>query len=318
MTLEDRPNARPIFSADEMHLAVPERDLTPAECWSLWQEVYDRPDLDPTKLRSYRIVVAWRLTRSLAFKLGLLNLNERISAIDEEHWVGPTATGVQTTITSSEPGNWALQDLLAREGGLPLLPPERPGRERERFCWAILKIAESIRLHEGTKKFPELGHYGLQGMAHPDTMAEVWPSPGDILFFEEDLVNQLCSLVIKRSRAHCEEWLRERFGLTIREARGMIALGVDEARRGIDIDMESKRAIAEARIEDYIDRAREAGDLNNEMKGHKMLSMVQGLTRADPEDQMDIFIGTIGKVANERLEPPPTLRITVDEPKDTE
>lgn len=310
----DLPAPRPIFDDDDqLRLGMPDRQLTPNEAWALWQSVYDRPDVDWSQVKSYQIVIAWRVTRALAFKMGQLHLNERLAEVDADLWTEPQAFGEPSAFSDPEPGNWSLNDLLAREGGLSLLPPKIRGRGRERFCWAVTRIAEATNLFEGTRKFPNLGNYGLRGMLHPDTVLDAWPSKGEILHFEDELIAKVGLQVIKKCRTKVEEWLREFFAVSTNEARGLIALGIDEAKRGVNMDLDAKMAIAEARLEDFIWRAREAGDLNNEMKGHKALATVQGLTRTEPEDSVDTFIKVIGKVADSRPDPTPKLQITVDE-----
>lgn len=315
--MESRP-------ADKTHidlaLGVPERDLTPAECWAVWQEAYARVETPSAALHNYRVIAAWRITRKVAMRLGLVRKDQPLSEIEPVDWTRPDPDSV--TPDGDRAGRdvweWGLGHLLSVEGGLALVPPEG-ARGRERFAALVAKVAQMLHLERGSKLQPNLGHYGLDGMTDPALVGTVWPSRGDILAFEESLVDQVAGMVLKWSKQKVIGHLKELLGLDSQTAHAVVDMSIGEAKRYVHNDVDVKRALMEGRLEDYIERARDAGDLNNEMKGLKMLATVGGLTRTEPESGLDAIVGAIAKVAQARaaLPAPDAPRVIVNTPGTT-
>lgn len=231
--------------------------------WALWQRVYtSTSDLGMEESRGYRIIIAWRLTRAMMIEDKMLDQDERLDEMDLEDFPTPAVS-----------------------------------EERDDFCLRVIALGKRHRMHNGSKTNPHLGYYGFKGITHPRDVIEYWPKRAELLFFEESLLEQLKVLILRQSKRKTRDQMRELLGLQVKEAGALISLAISEAQRHDNEDLETKRFIAEGWLTDYIDRARECGDLNSEMKGLKELAKVQGLTRVEPENQMDIMVQAIATVA---------------------
>jgi hypothetical protein len=76
----------------------------------------------------------------------------------------------------------------------------------------------------------------------------------------------------------------------------------------MEAEIEEDRAILSMRLEDLIQRSRDALDMRVELGAIKQLAIVQGVTRAEPEDAMSEFARVVRKVTDQSpkalLEPP--------------
>ena len=318
---ESMPMSIPRFGGkegDELQLGQPDRHLNTKECFEVWQKAYGEGLLASHEMRGYRTVVAWRITRALGFRQGRMHLDERLhSAFPEPNdWKTPLAAGSPSARNLKHPADWSIPDLLSRAGGLALTPTAIAGHNT-RFAAVVQALAESMWVQRGSTKIPRLGYYGLHGLTHPDTVGEHWPSSGEILAFEEQLVDQVKGFVLKWSRRKVQAHLKDLLDLTTKEAGGLMRMATEEAKAEATEDIDVKRFLMEGRLLDYIDRTQEDADPANEMKGLKMLSMVQGLTRIEPENPMEAFIGAIARVSSERSDDT-RLRIELHDEEDDE
>jgi hypothetical protein len=272
-------------------------------------------------MKGYRTVVGWRLTRVIAFKQGRLHLDQRLSeAFPEskdfvERSVAPTTKRLLGADTRRPQDQWALSDLLARNGGIGIAPTAATA---EQHANTIARLAEAMWLTRGSTSFPRLGHYGLHGLTSPETVLEFWPERHELLAFEDKLIDQIQGLVLKWSRRKIQAHLRDLFDLTVKEIGGLISLATQEAKAEAYDDLETTRHIMAGRTEDYIDRMRDCADSSNEMKGLKLLCAIQGLHKADPENTAEMLIGVIAKVASDRSIDPSPMRITASQDEDDE
>lgn len=300
-----------------LELGQPDRLLTPKEALKLWDNVFGQGLLEPHQMRGYRTVVGWRLTRAIAFKQGRLHLDQRLTEAfpgDNGEWTAPTKTSAPTKhLTSLRLEDWNTRDLLARNDGVGLAPRSDTTRQHTAL---INKLVESMWLQRGSKDFPRLGHYGLHGLTHPDTIMEFWPARAEVLAFEDKVIDQIQGLVMKWSRRKIQSHLRDMFDLTLKEIGGLIALATEEAKIEASQDIETTRAMMVGRTEDYIDRMRENGDSNNEMKGLKVLCAIHGLHKTDPENTAEMLIGVIAKVASDNAPPPLRIEVSTEDDDD--
>lgn len=278
------PVPGPLFETDgeieRLVLCRPPRNLTPTECRDVWRQTYEGDGgLAPHQLTGYRIVGAWRLVRLLASSQGRLSVDERLPH-DAEQW--------------SEP--WPL---LNGHRAPVAWQPGGPADHDEAFTTTLAELAEKYSLDRGSKALPLLGSAGLDGFLHLQTVTEAWPSREAILAFEDQLIFQCQGFVLKWPRRKAAMHLLDLLGLTLPEANGFLNIATEEARRLAVQDMDTKRYLMEAQLQDYIYRTREAADLNNEIKGHKMLAAVQGLTRGEADENVQ-FIGIMAKVSSEQ------------------
>ena len=291
-----------------LELGRPERRLTPTEALKVWGKAFGDGTLAPHQMRGYRTVIGWRVTRALAVKKGALHMDQRLSDLDVSEWETPSRALTPTKANQLNPNisDWGTQDLLARNKGVSLIP--RPDTA-EQHATLVGRFAESMWLQRGSKTFPSLGHYGLHGLTHPETILEFWPGMSEILAFEDKVIDQIQGLVMKWSRRRIQAHLREMFDLSLKEIGGLVALATEEARIEASQDIETTRAVMIGRCEDYIDRMRENGDSNNEMKGIKVLCVVQGLNQSNREDTEEALIGVIAKVVSDHANAGSPLRI---------
>lgn len=237
--------------------------LTPEEALAaLGRAYHSETEFGMEAARGYRIIVAWRLTRAMMMKDGLLDMDERLSEMDLDDYPTPQVTA-----------------------------------EREAFVSRVVKVADSLRISQGSRSNPHLGYYGLKGLTKESTVVDAWPSRPELLNFEDSLIEQLKTLCLRQSKLKTRDHIRQLLGLQIKEAGALIRLAVHEAQSQECDDLETKRFIAEGWLTDYIERAKENGDLNSEMKGLKELAKVQGLTRVEPENQLDVMVQAIASVA---------------------
>jgi hypothetical protein len=285
-----------------LDLGQPDRQLTPKEALDTWTRVFGDGVLAPHQLKGYRTVVGWRVTRAIGFQSGRLHLDQRLSELDATEWTQPKSN-VTPTIRNkgiTDMTVWGTRDLLARNGGLALLPQPQTAAQH---ALAVMRLAESMWLQRGSKQFPYLGHYGLDGLTHEATIMDCWPSRPEILAFEDKVIDQIQGLVMKWSRRRIQAHLRDLFDLSPKEIGGLVALATEEARIEASQDIETSRAVMVGRVEDYIDRMRESADSTNEMKGIKVLCAIHGLHKTNPEDTAEALIGVIAKVASDHSTP---------------
>jgi hypothetical protein len=291
-----------------LELGQPDRRLTPKEALDSWAKAFGAGVLAPHQMRGYRTVIGWRVTRAIACKKGALHMDQRLADLSNDEWEQPSPEGVPTKANRLNPviSDWGTQDLLAKKAGVALVP--RPDTA-EQHAALVSRLVDSMWLQRGSKTFPSLGHYGLHGLTHPETILNYWPQKSEILAFEDKVIDQIQGLVMKWSRRRIQAHLREMFDLSLKEIGGLVALATEEARIEASQDIETTRAVMIGRCEDYIDRMREAGDSNNEMKGIKVLCVVQGLNQNNREDTEEALIGVIAKVVTDHANAGPQLRI---------
>jgi hypothetical protein len=323
MTVPDFKTTEQIHASDlpTLDLGQPDRQLSPKEALQAWEAAFGAGELDPHQMKGYRTVMGWRLTRVIAFKQGRLHLDQRLAEAfpEQKAWVlpavAPTTKRLLGANSSRPQDQWALPDLLARNGGIAIAPTRATA---EQHANTVAKLADSMWLQRGSKQFPRLGHYGLHGLTAPETVEEFWPKRAEILAFEDKVIDQIQGLVLKWSRRKIQAHLRDMFDLTVKEIGGLVALATEEAKIEATQDVETIRHIMAGRTEDYIDRMRECADSSNEMKGLKLLCAIQGLHKADPENTAEMLIGVIAKVASDRAIDPSPMRITASQGDDDE
>lgn len=78
-------------------------------------------------------------------------------------------------------------------------------------------------------------------------------------------------------------------GLVRWEAECVVSAARQDLQRYHEIDVATARSLLLARIDDFCKRARKALDLRAELQGIKLIALIQGLGRTEPEDSMAIF-----------------------------
>ena len=114
---------------------------------------------------------------------------------------------------------------------------------------------------------------------------------------EELLVDQAQRVLFRHGERGVMDHFRERYGLSRRECLGLVRLARADAVQYGRSSVEDDRSLMVAQLKDYVDRARDASNLDGEMKGLRELARVQGLTRTEPEDKMSEFLGVVRRVS---------------------
>ena len=298
-----------------LEMGCPDRQLTPKEALEVWANAFGAGLLEPHQMRGYRTVMGWRITRAIAHRAGKMHLDQRLSDLNVSDWETPSTEVTPTSRfrLNKELTRWSVQDLLARNGGVALLP--RPDTAAQHAA-LVSRLAEAMSLQRGSKDYPRLGYYGLHGLTHEHTILEFWPAQHELLAFEDKVIDQIQGLALKWSRRRLQTHLRDMFDLSLKETGGLIALATDEARIEASQDIETTRAIMVGKVEDYIDRMRENGDSANEMKGIKVLCAIHGLQKNDSENTEAALIGVIAKVASDHAQGVRSALLTVTDADD--
>ncbi len=289
-------------TSSELSLGQPERWLTEAESIRLWARVYGEGLLAPDEMRQYRVIVAWRLTRALAYRQGRLKRKERLAEIfdTEDSWSVPMAalTSTVSTEATKPPDQWSFSQLMSRDGGLALVPVTKSGAHRVRFSSMVTKLAESMWIERGSTTEPRLGEYGLYGLTHPDTIVKFWPSKQSLVAWEEELLQVLQRLIIDQPRPNVTNYLQDNLDLTMAEARGLFLMATALIKETYSLDADTDRAIIRARQEKAYHNAVENGDPSVERALLKDLS--HELEPAERTGTHDYFITSIKHVSAQR------------------
>lgn len=224
----------------------------------------------------------------------------------------PNAASLQTEIDISRPlapiiippGQFAtdseLRGALTRQAILPTPDQQWFQDYKERWVISTNLIAERLKLRDATKiEDPNTISPRLLIDHNSPTQAlnelldlavtDAWPSPEEIETFESDITDFAMSLLIQRGKTHSEQFFLTCFRFTRPETTTLIGFARARARDLTVGDIEEKRAIMELVLEDLAQRCKQAHDLRAELGTYKTLAVVQGIARADIEDDGDIF-----------------------------
>lgn len=273
----------------KVSIPSPARDLTSNEAWQFWCDVFDdTQNTDPTP---YRVILCWRLTRAMAVQGYLMAADQLLTRLERDDWSH-------------------------------LRPPTDPNETQE-FIDRIDQIGQNLALTQPTRQLPDLPT-GLSGLGHTHTISDLWPPTYLILEFERSLVNQIQTLALRWSRMQVIDWLADTLGLHATESGPLIKASLENIRSAYLEDPETQRFLMIQRIQDIIQRAKELGQLNIELKAIRELATVQGLIFRPKEDTnpMSDLLGIMSAVARQPDppkalpdEPRRYLQVTVKEPE---
>jgi hypothetical protein len=269
----------------------------------MWVKVYSEGELRSHELDGYRTVVVWRLTRELAFRQGRMHRDERIQeALIEDDFFTPAVTGKPRVKPSKDPmDEWSLKLLLSENGGVALRPTKDADHNYQ-LSLVVMRLTEAMWLLRGSEDLPHLGHYGLDGLTHPLTMGDRWPSIEDILRFEDTLMDQIQEFLLKFPRRRAQKQLQKMLDLSAQEAQALLKLAASEARAMMNLDVETNRALQIGQMEEIAFQAREAADIPNELKAQKEIGELTGVRKADRESDLETLVGVMNHIASEQSE----------------
>lgn len=238
----------------------------------------------PEELLPHRILVMWRIARATAMMKGLCEdeeLLEEATDVSPDPWILPflpTSTGGRGEAMVRRGTASKLLVLHAEGDGLPLLPPRHDRAALERWCQAAGLVAKDLGIDRH-----QTGLVGLEGVLLPEEAEKCDVTSEQVIALEDLMVTEAFSMLLDHGERATLEHYREEYGLSRKEAVGMLRLVKARARHMTMGSMEEKRAMQEARLENFISRAKEGMNMDDEMKALKELAKVQGLTRSEPE-----------------------------------
>lgn len=264
----------------------------------------------------YRVALGWRIVRTIARLKGLVTDEELLVEglpFDPSPWlIGQTGFGAlpadqRDNIYRELRIEPAVRQIFTIAIDMPLLPPQilspfdieayDPSTD-ERLLTYIDMVAR-LAAHYGYDSHDD-GACGLQGLLSPDTIRLAFPSSGEIMSYENRLALYIAEHLGHLSTRDLRRQLAQKHHLTETEINMAVKIGIGQLHRQQSQDVEDARAIIVARTEDFITRSREGLDLTNEAKGLKILTVVQGLTRTEPEDANKDFEQMVDRVATEK------------------
>lgn len=263
----------------------------------------------PPEDQPYRVMALYRIVRQLATMVGLIahdeTLEEGLGLPAPGFWttqhpvVPPSPTSVPLAGSPSDLRKmWleAVDDTPPLPSGVALLPPA-DYYAREKWCRVASATCDALQLQEFS-----IGAVGVFGLLTVDGSARCDVVGGELIGFELRMIDMVLELYLDRGERAVRRTLRDEYGISGREASGLIVLAKSRARKETQGSIEEKRAIHERRLEAYISRCKETLDMDGEMKALKELGKVQGLTRTTPEDRDRDFLDALRAVAQRQDE----------------
>lgn len=290
---------------DKFLSSTKERKLLPIERRLFIKDLFaldTGPEPDPTRPDPehlpLRIMVMYRIVRTTAQIIGLCaedeTLDDATDALAHDAWVEPTAPIITPLVGLALRKGRAstLTKIHAKAGGLPLLPPRTDPDALASWCRAATIVARDL----GVERSRE-GLLGLEGLLIPETAAFNDVCAQEVMDFETMLLSSGLDLLLDNGERAALKHFREKYGFALKEAKMLMRLVRAQAMDRGGASIEEKRALAEARYEDLIGRAKDAMDQDGELKAMKELARIQGLTRTEPENQSQEFFEVVARVS---------------------
>lgn len=274
-----------------------------------------RPQLPDPAQKEARTQIAWRLVRSAAKIQGWLEDDQSILELDEQWDVAPSGPraipmrsvqGLELEVSlPDEPDEAyaALPELSPRPEDdlprallrMPLLPHALPESVVPRWTRTIVALSTKIRFDEE----PVEALREVLGTCVGGVKAS-WPTRDEIVEFESSLIDTTTTSLVEGTRKVTRNLLVD-LGLSVRECKIVEALALNRANDITNADINQKRAIMELRMDDLASRARNTpGEMRTELMTLKALSVVQGIAKADIEDDNEVFARVVSRGAKVR------------------
>lgn len=255
----------------------------------------------PEANRPHRLLALYRIGRQLAMMVGLVSYDETLEdgldTLDESFWtmlhpIIPAGHKAVPLAGAATQMRRAWKQATEKEpAGLSILPPSDYDA-REKWCRVATTVARALGM--------ERHHIAIQGtfrMLDVDGAGLCDIEGGELISFEESLIDMIMDLFLDKGERVVKRTLREEYGIGSKEAGGLLRLAKTVARRQTEGSMDEKRAIHERRLESFISRCKETLDMDGEMKALKELAKAQGLTRSAPEDREREFMEALRAVS---------------------
>ena len=260
-----------------------------------------RADLDalPEETLPHRIAAMWRIVRHTVVVKGLAGQDEKLRDATEIHpcpWTNPTLpfSGPSAQRAMRRGTAATFLALHARRNGLPLLPAG-DDEEVQRWCHAASIVVKDLKVTD-----TPAGLAGVEHILQPRLARYNDVSIDMVLAFEDLVIEEAQSAIFQAGERPAMKHLRERLGLTRNEALGLVALARASLTDDIPTSVEIDRAFMVAQLREQIAAAKASLDLDQEFKALKLLAMVQGLTRSEPENAAKDFLSVVKRVSAEQ------------------
>ncbi len=271
-------------------IEIARRVLRDARSWHLAAR-------DPEIMAEYAVQVAWRLIRELGRTTGFLSTDELLCVTPVARLLMPVPA--VTTAPDSLHSTTALKVCQTSTPPPPLHPLGLRTTPGASDAWgaAMSGIVEFLDISNSP-----VVPYLLEG-------PRWWPSPADLCEYEATLLDYTLGLLVDSGNSHALSVLtqpHDLFHIPLRrfEAANLLRLTLQEAYNRQYAEVEEHRAVVSIRLEDLIQRSRQAMDMRVELGAIKQLATVQGVTRSEPEDAQSEFARVVRRVANEAPTPP--------------
>jgi len=272
-----------------------------------WVEQFKSQSLTPQDTFSDRIQVCYRITRELARWKGIVTPDQTLAEGTEIHpdpWYNPTAF-----LANRVPPARQEQMIMVQQTPLPLQPPEpaqrgkggtvKPENDRALRRWLRLVGQIARRLNLG---LTESGRRGLRWLLEPETVREMWIQPEILMAYENIILGEFLDEQIDKGVHEGQLEVRKKYGLTMNEMRTLGDLSRTAAPDISSDPLETKKAVMELRIDKFMRRARRDGDLRAELQGLKLLAIIQGLNKVEPEDDIKGMNMIVAEVSSKESE----------------
>lgn len=282
---EDVPEGTSLFRLDPQNPPVPRMPakLGPDSIGfrkqrnieEFWKEWFSGENLSLDDLYPQRLAVAWRLVRELAGARGLFTA--RAQTLAEVTRVHPTPW-IEPFHFFNRMGPDPVVVGICQERKLPLLPPDIPathvnGRvdegydpEQDESLLDFIRLSEHVASRRLFVARTKAGRHGLAGLFDPSIARMAWPSPAEIMHFEQILVEKIYATMVSTDSAggdlEASAMLRNDYDLQQHEvlqvlamarAHAAVATGLDDPESYFMMEIAKMQELArkQAAREDY-------------------------------------------------------------------
>jgi len=253
---------------------------------SFWTQVFQEDkdlrqidDLALELLHPLRIRVAFRIVREIARVKQVCYDDEPLSVLLEQ-------TGFDGWVEDIDPpqnrtGMTRDQKWVAN-AKIPLLPP--PDDEDHRHMIpTYFQAFNKIYRYLGLSTMIEL-RKGYLGLTEGACYRKLWPTLEEILSYENALLHELLSLITEHGSLRGRDEAKKKHGFRRWEEDSFFAIAKSGAVELMSGSAEESRAVMLMRLENFIQRCKDEGDLRAELACFKLVSDLQNLRSAKTED----------------------------------
>lgn len=202
-----------------------------------WLEWFDGQGQSLDDLFEQRLKVAWRITRELAVARGVIT--ERRQKLSDVTKIHPSPWSDPFHFFSSMSDD-PIINAVCQERRLPMLPPDIPAVHLngmvdkgydptlDESLLDFIKLTEHVCSRRLFIPRTRSGRMGCKGLFDPQIARIAWPTPVEIMHFEEILVERVYGKMISTDSgggdAECMSMLRLEFDLHPHEIRQVLAM----------------------------------------------------------------------------------------------